>query len=158
MKSFFRPPTEKWLFGRDREEKPEFVFSKDKEILFLHGFVVDTVDFVDGDGTEETPAVPVYAGDDPEVCALRRAERLDGTKKACLRWMEHVRNSKSKAYATFNGGYEEEFSRSVAANRTFDREELGDNVKFVFDTWVDREKTSDGDSNLKPESAKRVQD
>jgi hypothetical protein len=158
VKSFFRPPTEKWLFGRDREEKPEFVFSQDKEILFLHGFVVDTVDFVDGVGTEETPAVPVYTGDDPEVSALRRAERLDGTKKACLRWMEHVRNSKSKAYATSNGGYEEAFSRSVAANRTFDREELGDNVKSVFDTWVDREKTSDGDSNLKPESAKRVQD
>lgn len=77
--SSFRPPADKWRFGGDKEIKPRFAFSGDKETLFLHGFVVDTVDFVNGVGTEETPEVTLYTGDDLAIQVQRRQEIYEST-------------------------------------------------------------------------------
>jgi hypothetical protein len=156
--SSFRPPADKWLFGGEAEIKPRFGFSKDKEILFLHGFVVDTVDFVNGVGTEEIPEVAVYTGDDLAIRAQYRKERLESTKKACLRWEEHVRTSKSVNYSISDGGYEEAFCRTIAMNRNFGRKALDSDVKPIFDAWIGREIASDGASSSKPVDAKTIQD
>jgi Heterokaryon incompatibility protein (HET) len=153
--SSFRPPAENWLFGGNLDEKPTFRFSADKEILFLHGFVVDTVDFVDGVGTEEEPEVPAYTGNDVEIGAQLRAKRQYGTKKACLRWNEQVQASKSSSYHEAPGGYEEAFYRTIVANRTFGKKEFNSDVKPIFDAWVGQ----DGTSPIpKPEHAKRILD
>lgn len=156
--SSFRPPTDKWLFGGDREEKPMFAFSKDKETLFLHGFVVDTVDYVNGIGTEETPEVAVYTGDDVAIGAQYRMQRLETTKKACLRWEDHVRNSKSGKDVDADGGYEEAFCRTLVANRSFGKEELDFEVKPVFDAWVGRDVSSGGALISELEHTRRSQD
>jgi len=155
--SSFRPPIDKWLFGKDREKKPILNFSKDKEILFLHGFVVDTVDFVDGIGTKEVPEVPVYTGEDVAIDAQHRMERLKATKEACLRWEDHVRASKSDKYSKSYGGYEEAFCRTLVANRSFDLKELASKVKPIFDAWVGRDIPSDGVGS-KLEHEKKLQD
>jgi hypothetical protein len=156
--SSFRPPADKWLFGGEKEIKPRFAFSGDKETLFLHGFVVDTVDFVNGVGTEETPEVNVYTGDDLAIQAQCRQERLESTKKACLRWEEHIRTSKSVNYLDSDGGYEEAFFRTIAANRTFSREALDSDVKPMFDAWIGREIASDGASSSTTVETKRIKD
>ena len=158
IKSSFQPPTEKWLFGGDREIKPKFSFSKDKEILFLHGFVVDTVDFVDGIATEETPEVPVYTGDDIEIGAQAKAKRLAATKEACLRWENRAQNSKSSLYLNLEGGSEEAFCRTIIANRTHGKKELDSKVKPIFDNWIGRESPSEDASNSQAEWAKRIID
>jgi hypothetical protein len=155
--SSFRPPTDKWLFGGDREEKPMFAFSKDKAILFLHGFVVDTVDFVDGIGTKEIPEVAVHTGDSVTIGAQYRIERLEATKKA-LRWEDRVRTSKSVKYSDSYGGYEEAFCRTIVANRSLGKKELVSDVKPVFDAWVGREIPSDGTPSSQLEHARRIQD
>jgi hypothetical protein len=156
--SSFRPPTDKWLFGGEGEIKPRLRFSKNKEILFLHGFVVDTVDFVNGVGTEEISEAAVYTGDDLAIRAQNRMERLESTKKACLRWEEHVRTSKSVNYSGSDGGYEEAFCRTIAVNRNFDQTALDSDVKPIFDAWIGREIASDGASCSKPVDAKRIKD
>jgi hypothetical protein len=156
--SSFRPPADKWLFGGEKEIKPRFAFSGDKETLFLHGFVVDTVDFVNGVGTEETPEVTVYTGDDLAIQAQCRQERLESTKKACLRWEEHIRTSNSVNYLDSDGGYEEAFCRTIAANRTFSREALDSDVKPMFDAWIGREIASDGASSSTTVETKRIKD
>jgi hypothetical protein len=156
--SSFCPSADKWLFGGEQEIKPTFAFSGDKETLFLHGFVVDIVDFVNGVGTEETPEVTVYTGDDLAIVAQCRQERLESTKKACLRWEEHVRTSKSVNYLDSDGGYEEAFYRTIAANRTFSREALDSDVKPIFDAWIGREIASDGASSSTTVDTKRIKD
>lgn len=156
--SSFRPPADKWLFGGEKEIKPRFAFSGDKETLFLHGFVVDTVDFVNGVGTEETPEVTAYTGDDLAIQAQYRQERLESTKKACLRWEEHVRTSKSVNYLDSDGGSEEAFYRTIAANRTFSREALDSDVKPMFDAWIGREIASDGALSSTTVDTKRIKD
>jgi hypothetical protein len=156
--SSFRPPDNKWLFGGEEETKPRFGFSKDHEILFLHGFVVGTVDFVNGLGTEEKPEAAVYTGDELAIRAQYRMERLESTKKACLRWEEHVRTFQSVNYSDSDGGYEEAFCRTIAGNRTFGREALDSDVKPIFDAWVGREIASDGASCSKPVDAKKIRD
>jgi hypothetical protein len=52
------------------------MFSQNGEILFLHGFVVGRVDFVDGVGTEEFPEVPAYNGDDGETTGHSDSKQL----------------------------------------------------------------------------------
>jgi hypothetical protein len=156
--SSFRPPADKWLFGGEKEIKPRFAFSGDKETLFLHGFAVDTVDFVNGVGTEETPEVTAYTGDDLAIQAQYRQERLESTKKACLRWEEHVRTSKSVNYLDSDDGSEEAFYRTIAANRTFSREALDSDVKPMFDAWIGREIASDGASSSTTVDTKRIKD
>jgi hypothetical protein len=156
--SSFRPPTDKWLFGGEGEIKPRFAFSKDKEILYLHGFVVDTVDFVNGVGTEEMPEVAVYTGDDLAIRAQHRMARLESTKRACLRWEEHVRTSRSVNYSDSDGGYEEAFCRTIAVNRNFGGKALDSDVKPIFNAWIGREADSDGASCSKPVDAKVIQD
>ncbi|OSS43193.1 hypothetical protein B5807_12187 [Epicoccum nigrum] len=156
--SSFRPPADKWLFGGEKEIKPRFAFSGDKETLFLHGFVVDTVDFVNGVGTEETPEVIVYTGDDLAIQAQCRQERLESTKKACLRWEAHIRTSKSVNYLDSDGGYEEAFFRTIAANRTFSRKALDSDVKPIFDAWIGRDIASDGSSSSTTVETKRIKD
>lgn len=118
------------------------MFSKDKEILFLHGFIVDTVDFVDGVATEETPEVPVYTGDGTEIGAQNRAERLEATKKACLRWEHHVKNSKVDLYPDYDGGYQEAFCRTMCANRNYGKKQIEGDVRPIFDAWIGREAPS----------------
>ena len=142
--STFRPPAEKWLFGGDQDRKPTFTFSKDGEIIFVHGFIVDTVDFVDGVGTEETPEVLVYAGEDEDEKARSRASRLNSTKKACLRWEKQVQNTKKKSYTELDGRYEEAFCRTISANRNFNKTTVDWDLKPIFDAWIGREILSDG--------------
>lgn len=156
--SSFCPPAEKWLFGKDREEKPTFMFSKDREILFLHGFIVDTVKFVEGVGTEDIPEVPAYTGDDVEIGAQNRAMRREATKKACLRWEKQVQSSKSSAYHNSQGGNAEAFCRTIVANRTFNKKELEFEVKSIFSAWISRETPSHGASSSEPDHQKKVLD
>jgi hypothetical protein len=155
--SSFRPPAEKWLFGGDREVKPTYTFSKDGEILFIHGFIVDTVNFVDGVGTEETPELPAYTGDDREKRARHQEKRLETTKKACLRWEQQVKNSKITSYPEPDCGYEEAFCRTIIANRNFDTKKLKSDVKPIFDAWIGREIPSDDSFISESEQLKHIQ-
>lgn len=125
--------------------KQRFMFSKDGEILFLHGLLVDKIDFVDRIGTEELPEVPVYKGDDVEMAADTRAKRLQATKEACLRWEKHVKSSKATAYLNLEGGHEDAFCRTIVGNRSYGKNGLGSGVKSIFDAWVGRGSSSDGD-------------
>jgi hypothetical protein len=148
--SSFHPPAEKWLSAGDME-KPTLIISKDKESLFFHGFIVDKVDFVDGVATEETPEVPAYSGDDDEKGVQYRAERLEATKKACLRWEQQVENSKIDSYPDSDGGYKEAFCRTICANRNFARKPVEKDVRPIFDAWIGREEPSETHSTLKPQ-------
>lgn len=156
--SSFRPPSNKWLFGGDQDDKPMYAFSKDGEILFVHGFMVDRVDFVEGIGTEEAPEVPFYTGEDEEERAYSREKRLQTTKKACLRWEQQVQNTKTTYHPDPECGYEEAFCRTIIANRDFNKNKLKSDVKPIFDAWVGREIPSDGPSIPDPEKLQRIQD
>jgi len=150
--AFKPPPAGKWLFGGDQPNKPRFMFSADREILYLHGFVVDTVDFVD-----ETPEIPVYIGDDIRKTAETRKERAEATANACLRWEQHVQKNKNASYEKLPGGYAEAFCRTVIANRSVNSERLKSNVKPAFDAWMGRGLPSDLSSSPEAEKLKFIQ-
>lgn len=57
-----------------------------------------------------------------------------------------------------DGGYEEAFFRTIAANRTFSREALDSDVKPMFDAWIGREIASDGASSSTTVETKRIKD
>ena len=59
-----------------------------------------------------------------------------------------------------DGGYEEAFFRTIAANRTFSlpAEPLDSDVKPTFDAWVGREIASDGASSSTTVETERIKD
>ena len=127
------PAPDKWI--RPEYYKKRFAYLPDREALLLHGFLVDTVDFVD-----VKPEVPIYIGHDADEMAESKRQRAELTRETCRSWESEVITSKPDSYSgPGEEGCAEAFCRTVIANRNWDKKSIESAVRPVFNTWLDKD-------------------